>query len=165
MCLADPDRKPYSSDNAGSPFVLSFFVPSSQNDKRQDSTGYVSGSGSTTDSCTDAIVYTLLNGQLFANSETGVEQFSADPGIPYSIFTPSSTPDPGSITTTFSVDSQGDLYWNNATFSNYQAQWCVLSNSSILAVFLENAGPPGCLYVLLSTNRCLYQEPSDLRSG
>ena len=134
-------------------FLLSFYASSNQNQKRQGAPGFVGTSGSVTDSCTDAISYTLEDGQLFAVTSNSTEQFGTDPGLPYAPFAPSSTP--GNITTTFTVDASGNLYWTNETFFNYQAQWCILMNQSILAVFQQDAGPSGCLYVQLSTDRCM----------
>ena len=118
--------------------------------KRQNA--YLAGSGQATDSCTNAVVYSLVNGQLFANSSSGSEQFSMDPGVPYANFTPSSTP--GSVTTVFSVDSQNNLLWSNTNFYNNQARFCVMPDDSLVSVFdSPELAPDGCNFVYLSLTR------------
>lgn len=82
--------------------------------KRQ--VAYLAGSGQAMDSCAGAVIYSLIDGQLFANSSSGSQQFSTDPGVQYANFTPSS--DPGSVTTTFTVDTQNNLLWSNLNFYN-----------------------------------------------
>lgn len=113
---------------------------------------YLAGTGQATDSCANAVVYNLVNGQLFSNSSAGSQQFGTDLGIQYANFTPSSTP--GSLTTVFSVDSQNNLLWSNANFYNSQARFCVMRDGTLVAVF-DNPllAPEGCAFVLLSLTR------------
>ena len=118
--------------------------------KRQNN--YLMGSGQATDSCEGAVVYSLVNGQLFANSSSGSQQFSTDPGIQYANFAPSSAP--GSLTNTFSVDGQNNLLWSNANFYNNQARWCIMPDDSLIAVFDDPAvAPSNCNFVFLSLTR------------
>jgi hypothetical protein len=141
--------------------MLSMLVSSGQGYhrflKRQSST-YLGGSGQVTSSCQDAIVYNLINGQLFANSSgSSTTQFgtsySAGDEPAYANFTPSANP--GNITTAFSVDSQNNLMWTNATFYNNMARFCVLSDNTIVAVFGNPSvdAPDDCLFVSLSMTR------------
>ncbi len=118
--------------------------------KRQNA--YLAGSGQATDSCAGAVVYSLINGQLYANSSSGSQLFSTDPGIQYANFTPSSSP--GSLTTTFSVDTQNNLLWSNSNFYNNQARFCVMPDSSLISVFANPAvAPDTCNFVYLSLTR------------
>lgn len=113
---------------------------------------YLAGTGQATDSCSDAIVYNLINGQLYSNSSAGSEQFSTEVGVQYANFTPNSTP--GSVTTVFSVDSQNNLLWSNANFYNNQARFCVMRDGTLVAVFDDPMmAPEGCAFVLLSLTR------------
>jgi hypothetical protein len=105
----------------------------------------------------DAIVFSLYNGQLFANSTTQSLQFGTNPGVSYANFTPSANP--GSITTTFSIDTQETLTWQNNQFYNSLARFCVLPTGDVVAVFADPSvsAPSGCLFVVLtlsSLNRC-----------
>ena len=118
--------------------------------KRQNA--YLMGSGQATDSCAGAVVYSLINGQLFANSSTSTQQFSTDPGVQYANFTPSSAP--GSVTSTFSVDSQNNLLWSNSNFYNNQARFCVMPDDSLISVFDNpEVAPSDCNFVFLSLTR------------
>ena len=124
--------------------------PGSGHAKRQNS--FLMGTGQATDSCTNAVVYNLVNGQLFANSSSSTQQFATDAGVQYANFTPSSAP--GSVTTIFSVDSQNNLLWSNANFYNNQARFCVMPDDTLVAVFDDPAmAPEGCYFVLLSLTR------------
>jgi hypothetical protein len=120
--------------------------------KRQSGGGYVSGTGQAVNSCMSAVVYNLINGQLFANTSTAATQFGTDVGVQYANFTPSANP--GSLTTVFSVDSQNNLLWGNTAFYNNAARFCVLSDGTIVAVFIDpTQAPVGCLFVALSMTR------------
>lgn len=109
---------------------------------------FVGAGGVSTTSCTDAITYTLVGGQLFAQVNGTTQQFSADGVSPYAIFVPSSTP--GAITTTFSLDRTGTLLWTNGTFYNGNALFCMFSSGTIVAVFQQNAQPSGCVFINLN---------------
>jgi hypothetical protein len=118
--------------------------------KRQSA--FLGGTGQATDSCANAIVYNLVNGQLFANSSAGSQQFGTDPSVPYANFTPSANP--GSLTTVFSVDGQNNLLWSNSNFYNNQARFCVMPDASLMSVFDDPAlAPDGCVFVFLSLTR------------
>jgi hypothetical protein len=120
--------------------------------KRQSGSGYVSGTGQAVNSCTSAVVYNLVNGQLFANTSNAATQFGTDIGVQYANFTPSASP--GALTTVFSVDSQNNLLWGNTAFYNNAVRFCVLSDGTIVAVFIDpTQAPTGCLFVALSMTR------------
>lgn len=120
--------------------------------KRQSGSGYVGGTGQAVNTCTSAVVYNLVNGQLFANTSTVSTQFGTDVGVQYANFTPSVNP--GALTTVFSVDSQNNLLWGNTAFYNNAARFCVLSDGTIVAVFIDpTQAPAGCLFVALSMTR------------
>lgn len=119
--------------------------------KRQGSV-YLGGTGQATDSCQNAVVYSLVNGKLFANSSSGALQFGTTTGTTYANFTPSANP--GSITTAFSVDTQNNMMWTNSAFYNNQARFCVLSDNTIVAVFGDpQLAPNGCFFVTLTMTR------------
>lgn len=120
--------------------------------KRQAGSGFVSGNGQAVNSCSNAVVYNLVDGQLFANTSTAATQFGTSPGVQYANFTPSANP--GSLTTVFSVDSQNNLLWGNTAFYNNAARFCVLSDGTIVAVFIDpTQAPVGCFFVALSMTR------------
>lgn len=113
---------------------------------------YLGGSGQVTNSCQNAVVYNLLNGQLFANTSSSATQYGTTSGTTYANFTPSANP--GEITSTFSVDSQNNLLWSHPDFYNNFARFCVLADNQIVAVFGEaSLAPANCLFVILSMNR------------
>ncbi|KAJ9613087.1 hypothetical protein H2200_003028 [Cladophialophora chaetospira] len=120
--------------------------------KKRQTSSYLGGSGQATDSCADAVVYSLVNGQLFANSSSSTLQFGTTTGTTYANFTPSSNP--GNVTTAFSVDTQNNLLWSNPDFFNFRARFCVLSDNTIVAVFADpTLAPSGCYFVTLSMTR------------
>jgi hypothetical protein len=135
-------------------FILNIFLPQGGDIARRQSSGgvFVNGQGTSTDSCTNAVVYTLVNGQLFANTTSSTTQFGTDPNIDYTPFTPSSTP--GTINSTFAVDAQNNLMWNNVAFYNNFAQWCIRADNTIYAVFVASTLAPGdCVFVQLNMVR------------
>ena len=109
---------------------------------------FVGASGISTTSCTDAITYTLVGGQLFAQINGTTQQFSADGVSPYQMFVPSSTTSP--ITTTFSIDRTGTLIWTNGAFYNGNALFCIFSSGVIVVPFQQNAQPSGCVFINLN---------------
>ncbi len=136
-------------------FVLNIFVPEVKNINRRQTVGggFINGQGTSTDSCANAVVYTLVNGQLFANASSGTTQFGTDANVNFTTFTPQANP--GAITSTFAVDSSNNLIWNNVAFYNNFAQWCVRSDNSIFAVFVApSLAPSDCIFVELSLIRC-----------
>ena len=118
--------------------------------KRQNA--FLNGVGQATDSCTNAVIFSLTRGQLFLNGTDQTLQFGTNPGVVYANFTPSENP--GSITTTFGVDTQGNLLWENPAFYNFQARFCVTADSDLIAVFGDPAlAPTGCMFVVLTLSR------------
>ncbi len=65
------------------------------------------GQGQAVNTCANVIVYTLIDGQLFANSTNSATPFGIVPGVAYANFTPSANP--GNVTTTFSVEFSNNL--------------------------------------------------------
>lgn len=136
----------------GNNFILQFWMPGEKNSRRQATSGtFVSGQGGATQSCSNASVYTLVNGNLYSNTSSGALQFGTTPGTPYANFTPSANP--GTIVTTFGVDSENHLLWSNTLFPDHSASFCVLSDNTIVAVFETSAGPQNCLYISLTITR------------
>lgn len=136
----------------GNEFLLQFMMPNQKDSRRQSSSGsFVSTQGSATDTCSDASMYSLSNGMLFSNTSSGVLQYGTDPGKAYANFTPSANP--GSIVTTFGVDSNNQLLWTNPAFPDNVASFCVLFDGTIVAVFQTSAGPEACLYITLTITR------------
>jgi hypothetical protein len=113
---------------------------------------FLGDSGQATDSCRTAVVFSLINGALFANSTSSSLQFGTDPGVVYANFIPNSNP--GSITTRFAVDTQNTLTWNSDQFYNFNARFCVTQTSDLIAVFDDpRLAPPGCIFVTLTISR------------
>jgi hypothetical protein len=113
---------------------------------------FLGDDGQATDSCKTAIVFSLIDGKLFANSTTQSLQFSTDPGVAYANFTPSVSA--GAITTRFSINPQNALTWYNDAFYNYNARFCVTTNSDLLVVFADpELAPPNYVFVTLSISR------------
>ena len=142
----------------GYSFVLRFVVTDDSLSKlrfhrrQSGNIGYIGQQGQATSSCSNAIIYNLVNGQLFANSSTTNTQFGTNSATSYANFTPSANP--GAITSTFSVDQSNNLMWSNPAFYNNLARFCVLSDGTLVAVFASpDQAPPMCLFVSLSMTR------------
>lgn len=133
------------------------FVPQihvKRRNRRQSGGNYYLGQGQVVNSCSVAVIYTLINGQLFANTSSGATQFGINPGTNYANFTPSANP--GSIISIFSVDSANNLMWNNVAFYNNFARFCVMPDQTITAVFVSpDQAPVGCVFISLSMVRCM----------
>jgi hypothetical protein len=136
-------------------FALTIFVPNAGNINQRQTGGftYVNGQGTSTDSCANAIMYTLINGHLFSNTSSGSTQFGAPANVDYTTFVPQANPGP--ITTTFSVDAQNNLIWSNVAFYNNFAQWCIRADNTVIAVFVApnlapNLAPNDCVFIQLS---------------
>lgn len=99
------------------------------------------------DGC-NPVSYNLVNGQLFAVSSGVATQFSTNVGTTWEPFLPSS--DVGDITTTFIEDNSGNILWANPAFDNGGALFCVQTDGTVAAVFIDGAGPPGCIYIPLN---------------
>ncbi|MCJ1397517.1 hypothetical protein MMC11_000711 [Xylographa trunciseda] len=135
-----------TSLNRGLPFTLLIAGLAKSHLRRQNSGGsYLGSNGTVTTSCSSASTYTLSNGQLYEQINGVTLEFSAESGIGYEYFIPSSSP--ASITTTFSLGEGGSLQWINDDFFNGNALFCALSNGSIIAVFVQNSEPSGCDFV------------------
>lgn len=117
--------------------------------RRQAGPFFVGINGTVTNDCTQAPIYSASSSGVLTETVNGtMYTFSANPGIAYQVFSPSTTP--GSITTAFSVGGGGVLTWSNSAFYNGQAAFCTLSNGTVYAVFAQNGTPDGCRYVQLS---------------
>jgi hypothetical protein len=136
-------------------FALTIFVPNAGNINERQTGGFtfVNGQGTSTDSCTNAIMCTLINGHLFSNTSSGAVQFGAPSNVDYASFVPQANP--GAVTTTFSVDAQNNLIWNNVAFYNIFAHWCIRADNTVVAVFVApNLAPNDCVFIQLSLIRC-----------
>ncbi|KAJ8610157.1 hypothetical protein MRB53_038764 [Persea americana] len=108
---------------------------------------YVTANGSTTDDCTKAIQYSIVNGMLAANVNGQLYYYSTTPNTAYQQFLPSAPA--GSINTTFSIITNQDkkvLQWANTAFYNSLATFCATSDGTIYAVFQYNTQPSGCFF-------------------
>lgn len=141
------------STNAGTSFYL-VGLPRWPRQKRQAGFSYVGSDGTMTTDCTNAPIYSLVNGQLFAVQSGITYQFSAQLGLSYQRFVP--TVVPGPITTTFSFAASNVLQWTNAQFFNGEASFCSMANGTVYAVFTEGGQPFGCFYIALN----LYSQSS-----
>lgn len=130
-----------------STFILFVMSDTRLHQKRQ-SGFYVNANGTVSNDCSSAPIYTIKNGVLTATMNNVVYYYSTNPGVAYAQFVPSQTP--GSITTSFSATSNGQLSWFNSQFYNGQAQFCSLSNGTVYAVFQQDSAPSGCMYIQLS---------------
>ncbi len=159
MSRSDTNPRRHSSPSFtyvdGYSFKLAMTFSETKNNrhkKRQGTSAYLGGTGQASDSCADAVVYSLVNGKLFANSSAGALQFGTTTGRTYANFTASNSP--GNITTAFSVDTENNLMWSDSSFWNNRARFCVLSDNTIVAVFNNPLlAPAGCYFVTLSMTR------------
>ncbi|KAK7750440.1 hypothetical protein SLS62_007629 [Diatrype stigma] len=111
--------------------------------KRQGGAGFVGGAGPVNPtSCTDATVFTLVDGVL----GVGGEAISTDPGVAFMAFAVGD----GSISVTFTV-VDGVLYWYNAAFVGGVAGFCqVPASGQVYATFsTPDVVPLGCVPVQL----------------
>jgi hypothetical protein len=105
--------------------------------------------GQAVQSCDGAVVFSLTNNSLFANSTNQALQFGTNSGVQYAEFLPSTNP--GTITGSFYVDAENNLRWKNAAFYDGQARFCVNTDGKLLAVFDDPLmAPHGCLFVALT---------------
>jgi hypothetical protein len=130
-----------------STFILFVRSDTRLHQKRQ-SGFYMEANGTVSNDCSTAPIYSIKNGVLTATISNVVYYYSTQPGVAYAQFVPAQTP--GSITTTFSATSGGQLSWFNSQFYNGQAQFCSLNNGTVYAVFQQDAAPSGCMYIQLS---------------
>ena len=135
------------STTTDSTFILFIRSDTRLHQKRQ-SGFYVNANGTTSNDCSSAPIYSITNGVLTATMNNVVYYYSTNPGVAYAPFVPSQTL--GSITTSFSATSNGQLSWFNSQFYNGQAQFCSLNNGTVYAVFQEDAAPSGCMFIQLS---------------
>lgn len=118
------------------------------NQKRQSGSFFVNSDGTITNDCTTAPIYTARNGVLTASVNGVIYTYSTSEGVGFAPFIPSTVP--GSITTSFTIDSNAVLQWQNPAFFNGQASFCALQNGTVYAVFAQDAQPQGCLFISLS---------------
>lgn len=148
--LPAPVISPTATSATANLFQLSINL--SRSFSKRQSNVYLGGSGQATDSCTNGVIFSLSNGQLFANGTDFTQQFGTSPGVPFANFTPSANP--VSIMTLFSIDTQNTLIWSNDAFFNYRARFCVTTGGDLLAVFVDpQLAPTGCLFVVLMLSR------------
>jgi hypothetical protein len=146
----------FSSGYSGTPFVgesfiLTIFFPGQKNQRRQGG-NFIGGAGGSTSTCDAAVIYSLVNWQLFANTTGNAQQFNCSPTDHYKAFLPSSNP--SSTTTIFSVDNQGNLLWTNYDIYNGGALFCITPDGAIHAIFKQNVQPSGCVFINLNLVRC-----------
>jgi hypothetical protein len=135
------------STTTDSTFILFITSDTELHQKRQNGF-YMNANGTVSNDCSSAPVYSITNGTLTATMNNVVYYYSTNPGVPYAPFVPSQTP--GSITTSFSATSNGQLSWFNSQFYNGQAQFCSLNNGTVYAVFQQDATPNGCMFIQLT---------------
>ena len=137
----------------GDQFTLRVAANHLSSKRRRQADSFVSYNGRTTTSCTQASILTIYNGQLFITYANGtVAQFSANAGDAYDSFLPSTTP--GNTATTFSLSNAGTLLWNNPSFFNGNALFCLLPSGEIIAVFQQGAQPTSCVFIDLTIVEC-----------
>ena len=129
-----------------------FYIMLSQperSQKRQSGQFYLGSNGVSTNDCSQVPIYTISsNGTLTATVGGQVYTYSTSSGVPYEQFVPSTIP--GNITTAFMTGGNAVLNWMNPAFYNGQASFCTVANGTVYAVFAQNAGPDGCMYIQLS---------------
>ncbi|SLM36664.1 hypothetical protein LPUS_06293 [Lasallia pustulata] len=127
------------------PFILTFETIGSKEQRRGSAiVCFVGANVISTASCTNAVTYTV-GGQLFTQVNGTTQQLSSDGLSLHQNFVPSRTP--GSIATTFSIDSVGQLLWTNGTFFNGNALFCIFPSGVLVAAFQQNAQPSGCVFI------------------
>ena len=120
--------------------------------KRQSTTPIVGQNGGATHSCSNALIFTLSDGQLYANGTGALLQYGADTGVPYADLSPSVAPGP--IRSALSVDADYNLVWSNSAFFDGRASFCVTATGTIVAVFVApELGPQGCTFLNLKLSR------------
>ena len=130
-------------------FTLIVVASELSSKRRRQAGSFMSYTGRTTSSCTQASMLTLANDQLWVTFSNGtISQFSANIGETYKYFAPS--PTPGDITTTFSLSNTGTLLWTSPQFFNGNALFCVLPSGVIVAVFQQGAQPAYCIFIDLT---------------
>lgn len=155
--IASPD-----SVQKGAQFAIIIGNIRLSHQRRQGGGNYLGSNGLLTTSCQNASAYSLTSGQLFATTYNGAKlQFSASTGNNYITFVP--TASPGDITTTFSLTTTGILLWTNSNFFNGNALFCILPSGEILAIFVQNSQPGGCVFIDLTISDCKYFIPSNQR--
>ncbi|KAI4721021.1 hypothetical protein E4T48_02637 [Aureobasidium sp. EXF-10727] len=137
-----------------STFILFVRSDTRVHQKRQSGL-YMNANGTVSNDCASAPIYSINSGVLTATINNVVYYYTTSPGVSYAPFVPSQTP--GTIKTSFSATSNGQLSWFNPQFYNGQAQFCSLSNGTVYAVFQQDSAPSGCMYIqlsLFSTSSC-----------
>ena len=104
-----------------SSFVL-HVMTSRQLQKRQLGNYWIDQNGTITNDCTTSPIYAIRDGVLTATMNGAVYTFSTAAGVAFAPFVPSVTSE--SIKTTFSLNNDQILVWQNSTFFNGQASFC-----------------------------------------
>lgn len=135
--------------SSATPLPSQFVLAQHQyNRKRQSGSSFVSPDGTLTSDCENAVQYSIVDGQLLANTSQGtVYYFSTSPGVPYAPFIPTTVP--GNISTTFRITTAFTLSWRNTQFYNREASFCSV-NDTVYAVFQPDVYPDGCFFAPLS---------------
>jgi hypothetical protein len=114
--------------------------------KRQTYQSYVGPGGIPTSDCSMAAVYIVYQQQLFIDGQL----ISTNPGTPHQPFAVSSG-GVGTITTTFAIDVNNFLTWQNLNFTNGEAYFCeqVLQINALFDGLYYQSYPPNCEIVSL----------------
>jgi hypothetical protein len=115
--------------------------------KRQNNQAYVGPGGVATLDCSAAAVYIVFQEQLFTNGQL----ISTNSDITYQLFAPSSG-GVGTITTSFAIDGNNLLTWQNLTFVDGHAYFCQQGdqvNALFYGLYYQGGYPPNCEIVSL----------------
>lgn len=111
---------------------------------------FISGNAQVSSSCSPAITYSLVNGQLLQTSGGTTRPFSVNNPAGSIPFTPLASV--GQYTGEFSLSDEGALIWSNDAFPTGGAQFCSMGGT-IYAVF-DATLPSGCNQITLSAITC-----------
>jgi hypothetical protein len=144
-----PSPSPLLSVSDSTPFILAV-SPGRSSEKGglaiRQAFSFVGLSGRTSTDCSSAASFSLVNGQLSYTNSSGTMLFGtpASALASYVVFVPS--PNPGEITTTFSLGRQGTLLWSSTSFPAGSVSFCVRDNGAIIAVFVIGTQPADCVF-------------------
>ena len=119
----------------------------------QQAIGYPTKLGGISTNCAESMIYSLLcDGSL--STPNGF--YSVAPNTPVIPFVPG-TPNPNGISTTWSIQSDGTLNWNNTSFTDNEAIFCIspsTTTTSGLFAYLNGSVPADCTPITLGTMPC-----------
>jgi hypothetical protein len=169
--LRRPSAAPSSSSStaSSSTFILQVLPAATSGAARNrwdwHRTDYIGATSAFTRyNCSQAVPYTLSNGQL---TDPNGKYFSADPSTRWEPFQPFSTKD--SITATIGIFPNGTLYWTNPSFTGGSALFCQTLSGEIYSLFGGQVDLPDrtypaylrdCVAVTLSVIDCMLSLPS-----